>query len=146
MKKSLCTVLLLLLSTGLVLGSPNVSVVTDSEDAKLRFASAQHEIISILLQEQRYDAVMPELKKLLALNLKGVNERLLVQSIWLFADQLVAAGQFALAHEAIDSALSKVAEDGNKFTLLMLKGKIYKEQGMLKEALDLYRSAQELQN
>ena len=146
MKKSLCTVLLLLLSTGLVLGSPNVSVVTDSEEAKLRFASAQHEIISILLQEQRYDAVMPELKKLLALNLKGVNEKLLVQSIWLFADQLVAADQFALAHEAIDSALSKVAEDANEFTLLMLKGKIYKEQGKLKEALDLYRAAQELQN
>jgi hypothetical protein len=145
MKKSLCTVLLLWFSTGLVLGSPKVSIVTDGEDAKLQYASAQHEIISILLQEQRFDAILPELEKMLALNLKGEHEKLMVQSIWVIVDQLVAAGQFSLSHKVIDSALPTVSGPGNEFTLLMLKGKIYKEQGMLKEAIELYRAAQEIQ-
>jgi tetratricopeptide (TPR) repeat protein len=145
MKKSLCLILLLFISTGLALGSPNVSVVADGEESKLRYASAQHEIVSILLQEGEFDSVLPELEKILALNLRGENEKLVVQEIWLTSDQLVAAGKFDLAHKIIDIALPRITGPGNQFTLQMLKGKIYKEQGLLKEAIELYRSAQELQ-
>jgi tetratricopeptide (TPR) repeat protein len=132
------------MSAGLVLGSPNVSVVADSEDAKLQFASAQHEIIAILLQEEKYDSILPELEKIFALNLRGDNEKLVVQEVWLISDQLLASGKFDLAHRIIDSALSKITSPENQFTLQMLKGKILKEQGRLKEAIELYRSAQEV--
>jgi len=144
MNKTLSAILLLFMSAGLAFGSPNVSVVADSEDSKLQFASAQHEIIAILLQEEKYDSVLPELEKIFALNLKGNNEKLVVQEVWLISDQLVANGQFGLAHEVIDSALPKIESPGNQFTLQMLKGKILKEQGRLKEAIELYRSAQEV--
>jgi len=145
MKKTLCSILLLFISTGWALGSPNVSVVTDGEESKLRYASAQHEIISILLQEGDFSSVLAELEKILALNLQGENEKLVVQEVWIISDQLVGHGQFDLAHKIIDTALPKIAGPGNQFTLQMLKGKIYKEQGLLKEAIELYRSAQELQ-
>ena len=145
MKKTLSLILLLFFSTGWALGSPNVSVVGDGEEAKLRYASAQHEIISILLQEGKFESVMPELEKILALNLRGENEKLVVQEIWLIADQLIAAGKFELVHKILDSSLPRIKNPGNQFTLQMLKGKIYREQGRLEEAIELYRSAQELQ-
>ena len=145
MNKILSLILLLLISAGLTLGSPNVSVVADGEEAKLRYASAQHEIISILLQEQDYDAVLSELEKILNLNLRGDSEKLVIQEIWLIAEQLIAARRFDLAHQIIDTASPKILNRGNQFTLQMLKGKIYKEQGLLKKAIELYRSAQELQ-
>ena len=146
MKKSLCLVLLLFTSTGLALGSPKVSVVADGEESKLLYASAQHEIISILLQEQRFDSVLPELEKILALNLRGENEKLLVQEVWLISDQLVAAGKFELPHQIIDAALPKLMVRSNQFTLKMRKGQGYRQEGKLKEALELYRLAQDLQN
>jgi len=145
MNKTLSAILLLFISTGLVLGSPNVSVVSENEHSKLRFASAQHEIIAILLQEEEFDSVLPELEKILSLNLQGENEKLVVQEVWLISDQLVAGGKFELAHKIIDSALPRISGPGNQFTLQMLKGKIYKEQGLLKEAIELYRSAQSVQ-
>ena len=145
MKKTWCSILLLLISTGLVYGSPNVSVVTGGEEAKLRYASAQHEIISILLQEGQYDSVLPELEKILSLNLQGENEKLVVQEVWLIAHQLITADRLELAHKVIDASLSKISAPDNLFTLRMLKGKIYKEEGKLEEALELFRSAQELQ-
>ena len=145
MKKTWCSILLLFICTGLALGSPNVSVVADSEEAKLRYASAQHEIISILLQEGDFDAILSEFEKILALNLRDENEKLVVQEVWIISDKLVPAGQFDLAHKLIDSTFPKIADPGNRFTLQMLKGKIYKEQGLLKEAIELYRSAQGMQ-
>jgi hypothetical protein len=145
MKKTLCSVLLLFLSAGLALGSPKVNLVTDSEEAKLRYASAQHEIISILLQKGDFDSVLPELDKILALGLKGDNEKLVVQEIWVISDQLVAAGQYPLAHQIVDKGLQITKGRDNRFTLQMLKGKIYKEQGLLKEAIEVYRLAQDSQ-
>ena len=146
MKKTLCLNLLLLFCTGLVLGSPNISVVADSKESKLRYASAQHEIISILLQERQYDAVLSEFQKILMLNLDGESEILVVQEVWQIIDSLVAAQQFSLAHKLIDSALQKMTRPDNEFTLQMLKGKVYKEQGLLKQALEVYRAAQEPQH
>ena len=145
MKRSLCLILLLFISTGLAFGSPKVSVVADGEESKLLYASAQHEIISILLQEEQFDSVLPELEKILALNLRGESEKLIVQEVWIISDQLVGAGKFNLAHQIIDATLPKLMDPANQFTLKMRKGQIYREQGLLKEALELYRSAQELQ-
>jgi len=142
MKKTLCLILLLVLGTGLVLGSPNISVVADSEESKLQYASAQHEIISILLQEGQFDAVLSEFNKILVLNLAGENERFVVEEVWQIVDRLVAAEQFSLAHKMITAALQKLKRPDNEFALQMLKGKVYKEQGLLKEALEVYRSAQ----
>lgn len=145
MKKSLCLILLLFMSTGLAFGSPTVSVVADGEESKLLYASAQHEIISILLQEERFDSVLPELEKILALNLRGESEKLIVKEVWIICDQLVGAGKFDLAHQIIDATLPKLLDPVNQFTLNMRKGQIYRAQGLLKEALELYRLAQELQ-
>jgi len=142
MKKTLSLILLLVLSTGLVIGSPKISVIADSEESKLQYASAQHEIISILLQDGQYDAALSEFQKILTLNLAGENEKLIVQEVWQIVDQLVAAEQFSLSHKLINIALQKMTRADNEFTLQMLKGKVYKEEGLLKEALEVYRAAQ----
>ncbi len=97
------------------------------------------------MQEEQFDSVLPELEKILALNLRGEGEKLIVQEVWIISDQLVGAGKFNLAHQIIDATLPKLMDPANQFTLKMRKGQIYREQGLLKEALELYRSAQELQ-
>jgi tetratricopeptide (TPR) repeat protein len=116
------------------------------EETKLRFAASQHEIISILLHEERYESVLEEFQKILDLSFVGENEALVVEEAWLIAEYLREAGQFEVAHQVVDRTLSEVGSVQNRFLLMMLKGKVLREEGRLSEALDVYRQAQELKN
>jgi tetratricopeptide (TPR) repeat protein len=121
------------------------SLTDEAEVAKLRFAASQHEIIAIHLQEGSYEAAVSEYKAILALGLRDVNEGLLVREAWQIALSLNEAKQYDLAFSVVDDTLASVRTNENKFTLLMLKGKTLKEAGRLKEAVKVYRQAQELQ-
>ncbi|HUG43469.1 MAG TPA: hypothetical protein VMN76_04410 [Acidobacteriota bacterium] len=116
------------------------------EETKLRFAASQHEIISILLHEQRYDSVLGEFQKILDLSFAGENEALVVEEAWLIVEHLREAGQFGIAHELVIRTLGEVESVQSQFLLMMLKGKVLREEGRLSEALDVYRQAQELKN
>lgn len=115
-------------------------------ETKLRFAATQHEIISILLQEQQFELVREEFNKILALRFSEEHEKLVVQEAWIIAQQLLQADQFDLAHEIIEATIDQVQSLENRFTLLMLKGKVLKDEGRLQEALSVYQEARQLQN
>ena len=115
------------------------------EEAKLRFAAAQHEIIAILIKEEQFDRVLPEFSRIVELGFEGPTEELVVKETWAVVDGLMAAAQFEIAHQVIDQALDHTAESDSEFGLLMLKGKLYRQEGRLREALQTYRLAQGLQ-
>ena len=119
------------------------SASRSTEESKLRFAATQHEIISIMLQEKDYAGALSEFRRILALGLE--QETPLVQEAWLVVDRLMAFRQYSFALQVIDDTLEEIEKPQNRFTLLMLKGKVYKQEGRMSEAVRVYREAQKLQ-
>ena len=144
MKRVFCSLLVLLLLFCGVFAASATQPGTSAE-AKLRFAAAQHEIIAILINDKQFDRVLPEFKKILELGFAGEQEQLVVKEVWSVVTALTDAAQYASAHQVLDEALSYARQQDNRFALLMLKGKIYKQEGRLREALGTYRQAQQLQ-
>lgn len=144
MKRVFCSLLVTLLLFCGVFAASGVAVGSSAE-AKLRFAAAQHEIISILIKENQFDRVLPEFRKILGLDLAGEQEQLVVKEVWSIVTGLTDAGQYASAHQLLDEALSYATQQDNRFALLMLKGKLFKQEGRLQEALGTYRQAQQIQ-
>jgi tetratricopeptide (TPR) repeat protein len=144
MKKVVCNLALLLL---LVSGQAAAQSLTKqpSNDAKLRYAAAQHEIITILINEGEYERVPAEFQKILDLGFSGTQEALVVKEAWAIVTGLMANRQFESAHRVVDEALRKTVRNDSRFALIMLKGKIFKQEGRLKDALNAYRQAQQLQ-
>jgi tetratricopeptide (TPR) repeat protein len=128
----------------------SVTVVTSAQEVgespdletQLRFAASQHEIISILLDDGRYDEVLPEFWKILDLGLTGENEKPVVQEAWLVGERLSEVGEYALAHQVVDDSLAELETSDSRFYLLMLQGKIFQDEGLTDEALEAYREAQ----
>lgn len=116
------------------------------EVSKLRFAASQYPIVEILVEEGKYHQVLPEFRKILKLGLKGEHETLVVQSAWLLMEKLAEKGQYSVAHQMINETLNQSQERENKFSLLMFKGKLFKDEGRLEEAIQVYRKAQELKD
>ena len=143
-RKVMVLVLLCMLGFGPAYATVGQEVL--SEDSDLRFAATQHEIISILIREGEYDRVLPEFEKILSLDLSGPKEELLVKEVWLVANSLMTAEQYSVGQQVIDKALRKVSSDESRFTLLMLKGKLYKQEGRLQDAVRVYRQAQNVQD
>ena len=141
---------LLLLCLGplnpVVLGQVDqAEVQVDAESqAKLEYAGASHEIISILIEEGKYVTVLPEFRKILELGLEGQDETLVVVSALTFAESLTEAGQHGIAQQILDSSISQLRERASKYTLLMYKAKYFKDQGRTQEAIEIYRKAQQL--
>jgi hypothetical protein len=139
-KLFLVTVVLLLLTPALF--GQTRSELPNTPDSKLRFAASQHEIISILIQEQDFGGALLEFRRILALELS--EEGLVVDEAWLIVDRLMAAGRYEYAHQIIDDTLETIEIPKNRFSLMMLKGKVYKDEGKLKDAVRVYREAQRL--
>ena len=127
-----------------VTGVTNAQEVVESADlgSQLRFAASQHEIILILLDDGRYDEVLPEFWKILGLGLTGDNEKPVVQEAWLIGERLRKVGEYALAHQVADDSLDELETSESRFYLLMLQGKIFQDEGLTEEALEAYREAQ----
>ncbi len=120
-------------------------VQADAEiQAKLEYAGAAHEIISILIEKGKYAAALPEFRNILELDLTGDDETLVVHSALTFAESLTEAGQHGTAHQILDSSISQLRERASKYTLLMYKAKYLKDQGRTQEAIEIYRKAQQL--
>lgn len=144
MKKVVCQFALLLLMVSGQIAAQNVTR-RSSDDARLRYAAAQHEIITILINEGQYDRVPAEFQKILDLGFTGSEEELVVKEAWAIVTGLMANRQFESAHRVVDEALRDVDQNDNRFALIMLKGKLFKQEGHLKDALNAYRQAQQLQ-
>lgn len=112
---------------------------------KLRQAASEHAIITIHLDEGKYEAVPGEFRKILDLNLTGENEKLVAQAAWQIVEKLREARRFNLAHEIVSDTLAQVVDVQNRFSLLMLRGKIFQDQKLYRQAIEAVREAQELQ-
>jgi len=144
MRKAALLISLLILLCGGSLASANPGS-PETPDARLRFAAAQHEIISILITEQQFDRILSEYQKILDLGFSGSNEELVVKEAWSIARSLAELNQFRLAYRVLDATLQSVTERESGFALLMFKGKLLKQEGRTNEALAVYRQAQSLQ-
>ena len=150
MKKTLFLVLaglLLSLSLPVASGAPQeISPDSDDLESKLRFAAGQHEIIGILLEQGSFSEILIEYRKILELELTGENEVPVVKEAWYLVEQLRQSEQFSLAHAIVDESLEWLQNRDSTCYLLIIRGKIFHDEGRTEEAIDAYREAQEFQD
>jgi tetratricopeptide (TPR) repeat protein len=114
-----------------------------STDQMLSIAEKQHDIAKLLIKEGRFDRVLPEMRKILALNLQGENEQPVAKSASFIAYLLAENKQYALGHELLDEAIAKMQQAENVALLFKTKALIFKSQGKVREAIEtLERSVQ----
>lgn len=113
----------------------------DIEVFKAQQAAAIQEIILTFLDEHNYEAIFPEVERLLALRLEGELECLLADAVWVIVDELRQNREFDLAHKIIDSTLSTVSAPYNKYSLLILKGQTFRGQGLNQLAVRTFQEA-----
>ena len=111
---------------------------------KLRFAASQHEIVKVLIEDGRFDEAEAAYQELLSLDFSGPQEKLLVQSAWKIVERLRSVRQHDVAHRIVSDSLRELEQLENRHTLLMLRAKLYQEQGDLSRALETLRQAKAL--
>jgi tetratricopeptide (TPR) repeat protein len=150
MKKILSRLILAATLLGLTASVKALPQETFAESAdvesKLRFAAGQHEIIRILLEQGRFSEILTEYRKILELELQGENEEPVVKEAWFVVERLRQSDQYSLAHAVVDESLGWLRNQESKFYLLIMKGKIFYDEGRTLEAIEAYRRAQEFQD
>ena len=111
----------------------------------LSIAESQHEIIKLVIKQGQYQRVLPEMKKILELNLPEKYEEAVAQSASLVAGMLVERQQFGIAHEVLNEALKRARRNENKAALLKLEGYVYKSEGNLEKAVESLEKAVQLE-
>jgi tetratricopeptide (TPR) repeat protein len=140
-----------ILMTGLILAVPCATVpsfaqgVQLSIDQKISIAEKQHEIAKLLIKDGRFDRVLPEMRKILDLNLQGEFEELVAKSSSFIAYQLAESKQIALGHELLDETLAKMKQGANIAALLKIKAYLFKLEGKLQKAVETLERAVEIE-
>ena len=116
-----------------------------SVDQMLSIAEKQHEIARLLIKEGRYDRVIPEMRKILDLNLQGDYEQPVAKSAGFIAYLLAEDRQFVPAHELLDETLAKMQLIDNIASLLKIKAYVYKTEGKLGKAIETLERAVEIE-
>jgi tetratricopeptide (TPR) repeat protein len=115
-----------------------------AENAKLAAAATHYEVVQLKIESGEFDAVLPEIQKILDLDFGAANEGVLTLSVLNLGEQLLNADQHELARQAVDASLKAVDQPHNQFMLLMFKAKVFRDEGEIDAALETYRSAQKL--
>jgi len=116
-----------------------------SVDQMLSIAEKQHEIARLLIKEGRFDRVIPEMRKILDLNLQGEYEQPVAKSAGFIAYLLAENGQFVLGHQLLDETLAKMRLTDNIASLLKIKAYIYKSEGKLGKAIETLERSVEIE-
>jgi hypothetical protein len=114
-------------------------------DQMLSIAEQHFEVAKLLIKESRFDRVLPEMRKILDLELQGEYEQSVAMSSSLIARQLSEVRQTALAHELVDQTLAKVKQPANIASLLKIKAYLYKSEGKNQKAIDTFERAVEIE-
>ena len=139
--------MLLSLSVPAVGGAPQGISNSDDLESKLRFAAGQHEIIGILLEQGSFSEILIEYRKILELELRDENEVPVVKEAWYLVERLRQSEQYSLAHAIVDESLEWGLQNReSRFYLLIMRGKIFHDEGRTEEAIEAYREAQEFQD
>ena len=107
-----------------------------SVDQMLSIAEKQHEIARLLIKEGRYDRVLPEMRKILDLNLPAEYEQLVAKSASFIAYLLGENKQYAIGHQLLDETIAKMRSSENVASLLKIKAYLYKSEGKLGLAIE----------
>ncbi len=107
----------------------------------LSIAESQYEIVKLLIQQRRFERVLPEMRKIFELNLPIRYDEAVAKSASLAAHLLVESRQFALAHEVLNEAFPRIREVQNQASLLKIQAYVYKSEGKLEAALDTLERA-----
>jgi len=111
----------------------------------LSIAESEHEMIKLLIRQGQFQRVVPEMKRILDLNLPVKYERAVAQSASLISEMLVEKGQFAIAHELADESLKKMQLNENKAALWKMQAYIFKSEGNFDQALKCLQTAIDLE-
>ena len=115
-----------------------------SLEEKLRVGGSQHEIVTVLIEGDRFREAESAFQEILGLGLSGPQEILVVQSAWKVVEKLRNVHQYTVAHRIVGSTLEQVEQVENRHTLLMLRAKIYQEQRNFPKALETLEQAKAL--
>ncbi|MBI4454443.1 MAG: hypothetical protein HY644_00945 [Acidobacteria bacterium] len=110
---------------------------SDEVLAKLQAAAIQHETIALLIEQQQFQSVIPELKKILDLTLPQEYELYEVQEIQSVVQELREKQQNSLGHAVVDLGLKYLQEDKSKSSLYLLKSQLYRDTRQIREALEV---------
>ncbi len=111
----------------------------------LSIAEKQFDIAKLLIKEGQFDRVLPEMRKILDLNLPGEYEQLVAQSAGYISVLLAENKQYALGHELLDETISKMRLADNIASLLKIKAGLYKSEGKINKAIETLRRAVEIE-
>jgi tetratricopeptide (TPR) repeat protein len=114
-------------------------------DQALSIAEKHYEIAKLLIKEGRYDRVLPEMRKILDLNLQGDYEQTVAESSTLIARLLAESKQTSLAHELLDETIARMKQCGNIASLLKIKAYFYKSEGKLQKAIETFERAVDIE-
>jgi tetratricopeptide (TPR) repeat protein len=144
----------LALVAGLIMAAPLSQVAANepfaegtqlSVDQRLSIAEKQHEIARLLIKEGRFDQVLPEMRKILDLNLQGEYEQPVAKSASFIAYLLGENKQYALGHELLDETLAKMRQPHNAASLLKVKAYLFKSEGKLSKAIETLERSVEIE-
>lgn len=114
-------------------------------DHLLSIAEQQFEIVKLLIRQERYERVLPEMRKIFQLELPERFEEHIAQSAVLVADRLVESRQYGLAHDVLDEAYARMTGDKNRVSLLKMKAYVYKSEEKYDEAVATFERAVEME-
>jgi tetratricopeptide (TPR) repeat protein len=116
-----------------------------SVEQLLSIAENQHEIAKLLIKEGRFEQVLPEMQKIFDLNLQGEYEKPVAKSAGYIAYLLAENKQYALGHELLDEAISRMRLPENAASLLKIKAYIYRSEGKLGKAIETLERAVDME-
>ncbi len=131
--------------TGIAASWTSAEGIPSGSDQALSIAEKQHEIARLLIKEGRFDRVLPEMRKILDLNLQGENEQLVAKSASFIAYLLAENKHSTLGHQLLDETIAKMRLSENIASLLKIKAYLYKADGKLNLAIETLERAVEIE-
>jgi tetratricopeptide (TPR) repeat protein len=104
-----------------------------------RIAEAQHEVVALTIRQNNFNQVLPEVRRIFALQFPARYESSLSEEIEIIADALMHKRQYELAHQVIDEGIKLLTINSNKARVLQKKAYILVKQGKQEEALKYFR-------
>ena len=98
-----------------------------------------------LIRQGRFDLVLPEMRKIFALNLPDSEEDKIALSACLIARLLVESKRTGLAHNVLDEGYTRMNRNVDRAAILKIKAGVYKEEANVKMALETMKRALELE-
>lgn len=138
------TQLAALAGLGLLLSLISAPILAQDINDKLTFARTQHEIILLLIKQNRLEEVQPELDKILHLQLPPSQESRVISSMLIISEAFLQNQRDDLCLKMLEKGISSVQVDRNKSKLLQEMGYVYRLRGDDKKAMDCFRKAQQL--